>query len=531
LRYDFMMAALLVAFATFLILGAVYLLTRREPILGLKLLAAFALMNAVYSIAYAGYLLSDFETHMIGYLKMMYFALPFMMPVWYLISIQQRFDKRMLSTWRTAVLFVVPVLATLAMMLYPDAVTADTSWIRTLFFTGHDVATLAGEGWSGFIGIHFAKGILYYALVAFTILVASLSCINFHAMIRRREGIARRRAQFMFAMALVALPLLVLTTVSRDTVLVDFSAFFTDAIAFSAFLALFKYEMFDLIPAAYYEIYRKSEYPIVILDGSHAVVALNAAAERAFGKRKNGESGRLDLVALHGGDAAARELVAGRDAELSVSVEGKPRHYRASLTLLGRSRKRPTGSFVVYQDVTSHKDEMRRMEQMAAYDDLTKIYNRRYFFRKATEAFDQAVASRANVRLMMFDLDDFKEVNDIYGHQAGDSILAQLAKVVTGLLGPDDIFARYGGEEFVIFRRNVDETEAKELDRRICDAVSTHAFTYQRRMIRVTGSFGVAGSRGTVNKPLERYIKEADDAMYVSKSVGKNAVSYSADLK
>lgn len=531
MRYDFLMAAMLVAFATFLIVGAAYLLSRRERLLGLKLLSIFALLNVLFSISYAGYLLADVESRMIGYVRMMYAALPFLMPVWYLISIQQRYDRKRLAAGKTIALFIFPSLCMIAAFLYPRVVTGDLPWYRTLFYIGHDVATLPGENWDGFIGICFEKGIFYYALAGYSLIIAVLSCINFFVTSRKRAGLARRRSLFLFSLALVALPLLILTVMKSDTVLVDFSAFFTDAIAFSAFLALFKYEMFDLIPLAYYELFRKSEYPIVILDEAKAVVTLNAAAERAFGRRKGGDLDRFDLNALHGGDPAARELAAGRDAELVVAIEGKKRYFRAAVTLLGRSKKRPTGSFVVYQDVTSHKDEMRRMEQMAAYDDLTKIYNRRYFFRKATEAFDQAVAARENVRVMMFDLDDFKEVNDIYGHQAGDTILAQLAKVVSGLLGEGDIFARYGGEEFVIFRKNVPEAEARALEQRICDAISTHAFTYQRRMIRVTGSFGVAGSRDAVNKPLERYIKEADDAMYVSKTAGKNAVSYAPDLK
>lgn len=532
MRYDFTYAAALIAFATFLIVGAAYIFSRRERLLGLKLLGVYALVNAVYSIAYANYLLSDSELHMIGFTRMMFFAVAFLMPVWYLLSVQQRFGSKSFS-WRRAVLFAaVPVVAVAALFLYPRVPAADLPWWRTLFFSGHDVATLAGDSWRGFVGIHYEKGVLYYVLAGYSLLVAAFAAWNLFATIRRKEGIARKRAVFLFANALVAVLLGTLTFLSRETVLVDLSPLFADWIAFAAFLALFKYEMFDLIPAAYAEIFRKSDYPIVILDEGRHVVALNASAERSFGASAKENDLRLDLTVLHrDGGVIARELAAGRDAEVCVETDGKQRCFLASATALGRSRKKPTGYFVTYQDVTAHRDEMRRMEQMAAYDDLTKIYNRRYFFRKATEAFDGAVAAKENVRVIMFDLDGFKDINDIYGHQAGDSILAQLAKLVASLLRDTDVFARYGGEEFIIFQKGIDELTARATDRKICEAISGHAFLYQRRNIKVTGSFGVAGSKGPVNKPLERYIKEADDAMYVSKIAGKNQVNYAPDLK
>ncbi len=532
MRYDFMMAAALIAAATFLIVGAVYTFSRKERLLGLKLLGIFAIINAIYSIAYAGYLLADGEAYIIDFIRIQYLALPFLIPLWFLISIQQRYAQKRF-TWRMShLVLAIPLLAAVTAILYPRNNIVDPSWIRTLFYTGHYVDTILTPGWEGFVGIHFIKGPFYYILAGYTLIIAGLTAFNFFITMKRGSVIAKRRSRLLFVTTLITIPLIILTFLWRESRLLDFTAFFTDWIAFAAFLALFKYEMFDLIPVAYAEIFRKSDYPIVILDESKCIVTMNASAERAFKDRPTEGRDKTDLASIHqNGEFVARELAAGRECEIAIESEGRPKYYRANLSKLGKGKKKATGYFVTYIDITAHKDEMRRMEQMAAYDELTKIYNRRYFFRKAMQAFDEAVILRQNVRIIMFDLDGFKDINDIYGHQAGDTVLAQLAKLVTQELRSDDIFARYGGEEFIIFQRNIEEAVARELEKRICEVVAGHAFLYQRRNIKVTGSFGISGSKVGVSKPLERYIKEADDALYVSKQAGKNQVSYAPDLR
>ena len=532
MRLDFTFAAVIIAVAMLLAVCAVYIFTRKERLLGLKLLGFYAISNAVYSASYAAYLLSDSERTMIIDMSVAYLAVAFMMPLWYLIAKQQYHGARLSRLSMAFVMGAIPAVCMIALLFYPWDRGVGQEWWRLLFFTGHDVATYLSPSFSGFVGIHFEKGIFFYVLMGYSMVLAILATIYFGKLTIRKEGIAKGRARLLFIDSLLGIAIISLTFFQRTTPLISVASLAVNVVPLLAFLALFKYEMFDLIPTAYSELFRKSESPTVILDDDQNVVMLNPAAERLFAKVSRGPEDRYDLAFLHkDGGAAAKELFAGRDYETELSFEGKPRTYRITLTNLGKSRRKPTGYFAVYQDITSHKDEMRRMEQMAAYDDLTKIYNRRYFFRKATEAFDEAVARRENVRVLMFDLDDFKGVNDIYGHQAGDSILAQMAKVVASVLSPGDIFARYGGEEFVIFRKNVVESEARILDQKVCDAVANHAFLFQRRNIKITGSFGVAGSKGPVNKPLERYIKEADEAMYQSKTAGKNTVSYAADLK
>jgi diguanylate cyclase (GGDEF)-like protein len=155
---------------------------------------------------------------------------------------------------------------------------------------------------------------------------------------------------------------------------------------------------------------------------------------------------------------------------------------------------------------------------------LTKIHNRRFFFKKATEEFDIAIEERQRIALIMFDLDDFKEVNDIFGHQAGDMVLQEMAAMFRKELTDDDLFARYGGEEFIIFQRNKTIDEAAKVANRLCALLKAHVFIHEKRTIRASASFGVAGVKKQINQSLDRYIKEADDALYKAKALGKKQI-------
>jgi two-component system cell cycle response regulator len=192
---------------------------------------------------------------------------------------------------------------------------------------------------------------------------------------------------------------------------------------------------------------------------------------------------------------------------------------------LYRSENRIMGYLLTYYNITEHKNELKRMEQMAAYDELTKIVNRRYFFKSAIAAFDEANANNEPISVIMFDLDNFKEVNDVFGHQAGDYVLETMVKIFKPKILPSDIFGRYGGEEFILFRKNIDAEASFRLANELCRLLASTPFIYEKRRIKTSASFGVVGSQSSIDKSLEAYIRLADNALYVSKSRGKNQVT------
>jgi two-component system cell cycle response regulator len=157
-------------------------------------------------------------------------------------------------------------------------------------------------------------------------------------------------------------------------------------------------------------------------------------------------------------------------------------------------------------------------------DSLTKIYNKGYLMEALEAEFKRAKALHTEFSLLFFDLDHFKNVNDTYGHDAGDYVLKEFASLVRGgFLRPKDVFARYGGEEFVILLANTNATQGAELAEKVRAAIESHAFMYEGKRLPVTTSLGVAELRADIESALT-LLKSADKALYSAKQGGRNRV-------
>lgn len=154
------------------------------------------------------------------------------------------------------------------------------------------------------------------------------------------------------------------------------------------------------------------------------------------------------------------------------------------------------------------------------YDALTKIYNRGTF----EEMLKSHVNSRRhsethNLALLMLDLDHFKQVNDTFGHLAGDSVLSQMGEILREVLRKEDVPTRYGGEEFVVMAPATNLEQARIVGEKIRQAVQNHDFGLKKN---ITISVGC-----TVFQPgenLRSLLQRADDALYAAKNNGRNQV-------
>jgi diguanylate cyclase (GGDEF)-like protein len=171
-------------------------------------------------------------------------------------------------------------------------------------------------------------------------------------------------------------------------------------------------------------------------------------------------------------------------------------------------------------------DEMfqRQMSESALRDGLTKAFNKRYFSERLETEYQYAIRHDSPLSLIFLDIDHFKRINDLHGHQAGDYVLVDLASLVTHVLRNEDILARYGGEEFAIVSRGTEIDEGAAMAERLRRAVEEHEFVYDGKRIPVTISVGVARApRAGVHSPSELVVV-ADETMYEAKRSGRNRV-------
>lgn len=161
-----------------------------------------------------------------------------------------------------------------------------------------------------------------------------------------------------------------------------------------------------------------------------------------------------------------------------------------------------------------------KLTEMAFYDALMNIYNRRYFDLKICEELAKAIRYKRNLSFLLIDIDHFKKVNDVHGHQKGDEILTLVAKLLKNTLRGTDMIFRYGGEEIVVLLIETDEKAALKVAENCRLLVETE--TKGAIPNGITISIGLTSLKG-VRTP-EQLIKEADTAMYCAKESGRNRV-------
>ncbi len=165
----------------------------------------------------------------------------------------------------------------------------------------------------------------------------------------------------------------------------------------------------------------------------------------------------------------------------------------------------------------------KKMYNAALRDPLTKTYNKKYFIDTLSSELSYAKRHATPLSLIIFDLDLFKNVNDTYGHVAGDHVLIDLATLVQGMLRTEDVFARYGGEEFTIILRGIPLDAAGVLAERVCKAVEEHVFMFGQNRLPVTISAGVAAVCPEIAHAVD-LVEAADTALYAAKKAGRNQV-------
>lgn len=256
-------------------------------------------------------------------------------------------------------------------------------------------------------------------------------------------------------------------------------------------------------------------YAVVVLDNEGAIVNINERAEDYFDVKRErvvgGDFDRWRRIVL--GDAVVDANDFEDSSFFTASIRGEPKTFevneRAILDVFGNA----TGVLRIYRDVTNERKLEQRVIAAARTDYLTGLYNRRYFY----EHVEEHRGSRP-VTLITFDLDDFKDINDRYGHAAGDAALGMTAKTLREAF-PDGFVVRWGGDEFVVAlmgERSIERTEATV---RALLADLARESAADGSAWAVTASAGIAATDDPA-LPIDALIRKSDEALYRAKRDG-----------
>lgn len=175
------------------------------------------------------------------------------------------------------------------------------------------------------------------------------------------------------------------------------------------------------------------------------------------------------------------------------------------------------------------QDSNKQLKILSEQDYLTKIKNRRYFFEIGDKIVKNSIIKSKKIFVVMIDLDDFKKINDSFGHSAGDSVLLDFTNKVNTILDDKYLFGRLGGEEFSITFDNIDENKMEILIKNIKKRIEDSIISFENEKIKYTVSMGISTNENF--NSLDKILKNADKLLYVAKSRGKNCIIRQRDTE
>ncbi|MCM8831048.1 MAG: GGDEF domain-containing protein [Candidatus Omnitrophica bacterium] len=165
------------------------------------------------------------------------------------------------------------------------------------------------------------------------------------------------------------------------------------------------------------------------------------------------------------------------------------------------------------------------LQQLSIYDQVSDVYNRRYFILRYQEEFERAKKFNLNLSIMLIDIDHFKKINDTYGHLVGDVVLKEVARIIKNNIRQIDLVARYGGEEFAVILPETEKLGAIMVAQRLCSSVSGAKIFAFDEVLSATVSIGVGSfPQNTIYSDV--LIETVDKALYKAKTSGRNKVCW-----
>ncbi len=172
-------------------------------------------------------------------------------------------------------------------------------------------------------------------------------------------------------------------------------------------------------------------------------------------------------------------------------------------------------------DITKFKEKSNILEYQASHDKLTGLYNRNKFDDIYSKEIKRAKRYNNDLSMIIFDVDNFKIINDTFGHQAGDEVLKDIARISLENIREQDIISRWGGEEFMILLPQTNKQGAVIVANKIRMSIESHSFT--NNLLKITASFGVT-QFCVKNDEEDSFMSKADKLLYNAKDMGKNIV-------
>lgn len=504
---------------------------RKRNVAGAMSLFLLCIASSFYSMGYSMELMSGTLSEVNFWSKFQYLGLPFVPVLCLALSLAITRKKQPFPT-NFVILAALPGVITSLLRL--------TSESHHLFYGR---MALSSNGY--FNVLVFEKGPWYYIHFVYFLTCASYAIAQYWSAYKNSSGYVKNQLVIMIIASAMPFVSIGINMANAFPFQMDSGSFFIlfDYLLF--YYGIFRYNMLDLIPLSRDRVFEWMQDGVIVLDIDDHLMDYNQAASCIFPILHEAKTGELIQVALKESTEFLEVLDSWRaqrtnavltdedsllphDYEFEIIYDPlqEAQCYKARFKTL-TEKNSDIGTVIMVTDITKSKALLRTLERTAQIDGLTQINNRRHFIELVDIQMKRLERHEGNGILVLFDLDHFKDINDQFGHQAGDLVLTSIAQKTLHNLRNIDILGRYGGEEFIVFLPDTDLEQAQLVMERIRTAFEHEPVHWNGQPIHVTASFGMTLLKSSLNKryhDFDTMVKLADEAMYNAKAHGRNRI-------
>ncbi|GGN94396.1 histidine kinase N-terminal 7TM domain-containing diguanylate cyclase [Saccharibacillus kuerlensis] len=482
---------------------------RSAPGGGYYILAA--LMVSILSFGYALELTSPDLEQIKFWIGIEYFALPFL-PVFTLLMCLE-YVGMSLGPWKRRALYVIPALT---------FVLQHTNELHHLYYTSIEL-----QPGLGFLVVDLERGPWYtvHTIYLYGCLILSMALL----LMRMRQVRNRFRLQILAMTAGLLIPVVgnLYYLAGLSPYGLDLGPVFISISFVFHSMALFRYQMFNVVPIARESVFESMGDGVLVLNEQNVLVDYNRAVLRFIPELTKRSIGRKVEAAMVPYPEIAKCIIAGNECDLKLDrADLEYAHVRFS-PINGRS-SRCSGRIVTFVDITDRILLEQELKRLASTDGLTGLFNKNALIEHSKQALQEQTQCGSGISVIMFDVDHFKRVNDTFGHEAGDRVLSEVADVIRRELDEKAIAGRYGGDEFVLCLPDTLPKEAWMLAERIRVGVERMKIVVEGREVRVTSSIGVSHTDALIHNEtdcMQALMRYADKGLYRAKQLGRNRVN------
>ncbi len=497
MRLNYYLSIMIIIVSSLMLFIGIWCARKRE-VKGARTFSLLILAMVIHSFGYAFELIGSSLSRMFLCIRIEYIGVAFY-PYLLLLFTSEYTDERKIAnrvvraiilSLNIATFFIVQTNS--AHLLYYRSVTAGSPY-------GFPLLILEPGPW------YAVQTLLLFSTALYSVII-------FIYRMRRLDRNARKRAGFLLIGILIPCIATVLAITGVLPSHIDFSPISYFLLVINYITGLFRYRLFLVSELSHEMILDTIEEAVIVISDDGIVINTNSAVTEYFPPLNNISVGdRLaDYPELSG------ILEKERTDEISIGED----FYQ--LKVIPYQKQHCT--LYVFSNITQRTAARIKLEKLAVTDPLTGVYNRRYFMTECEKEIKEALRYHYPVSAIMLDIDDFKIINDQYGHKSGDEALCRLTEICLNQLREIDILARYGGEEFVIMLPHTECREAVEIAERLREAVAGDNAT------NFTISLGVSCLSDSEISDVDHLINNSDTAMYFSKRTGKNKTSAFSNL-